>query len=879
MVVNKNSQIRVIWEGDESEYNSTLKKEIKDYLSSNLQIPKNKIEVKNTQKLKRDKKLSEIITGNISNKDKFKNECEKYLKFKYPNYDIQRFFSLDEKINIDMGDRFDNFFNKNRKWSIKYIKGKNILSFGEFFHRYSDYVGNINLVQSDPPNGAGKTNFVFILKFLLYGNIVKMSENSRTYRDYFNDYVVDFDNEANIQGSFIVDGVEYIVRRELKLKKSDNVSHNLFLYRLANQSDKKILIHDGVKVVNLCKDNTTQTQKEIEKLVGSYEDFVFSSYYNSSNLEKWIYTKATERSKRLFESLGAGFMEEKYKLCYKRQKEFRKRSLTNVYSETELKNQIKDLRISIKSLKEDKKETLEFLNIHNKKLKILKEGESDLYSQKLSAPNWVEKFNLEHSLKNLKKYENGVDTLRKELKDIVDKLDPSFQNLEEIKSFKKIETQKIKSFREDIKNVKVDQSLLEQKNLILKELQNYDSNFKTKYDDTILKQKEKCKNLKNQIILNEDRLVNKKKELNSLKEDYICEHCNIKIIDNKDIKNSLNSEIISIESVISNLENSLKKNTKELEGLKKEKNDYIKIKKQTTNLKLTYVNKEIEKDRGLQIDIINMDINVCQESIEKFDRKIALINEKNLLEYRINNGVLSIKNLKEKISEYKGYEEVIKLNKDIDEKISIQLDKINKVEGTIKNINSDIIKLNDEINIVEYKIEDLSNKLNKLISDKNEEIDYKVFLQVHGKDGIAKSMVQTIIPKINQYLKDLMHEKCNFYLSLENNNKGINFLFNKDGLKRKLFSASGYEKTACCLALHLVLTRVGNISVSNFIFLDEIFSAPDTSNLKTAYSIVEELLSVYDSVYLITHNEEIKPWTSSMILIEMDENTKLSKIT
>jgi DNA repair exonuclease SbcCD ATPase subunit len=87
---------------------------------------------------------------------------------------------------------------------------------------------------------------------------------------------------------------------------------------------------------------------------------------------------------------------------------------------------------------------------------------------------------------------------------------------------------------------------------------------------------------------------------------------------------------------------------------------------------------------------------------------------------------------------------------------------------------------------------------------------------------------------------------------------------------------SGYEKTVLLLALHYLLLSKMVVPISNIFILDEVFVAVSSPFLPRVYKVVEKLLNIFETVALITHNEEVAEWCNDNIKIV--KNNNISKI-
>ena len=109
------------------------------------------------------------------------------------------------------------------------------------------------------------------------------------------------------------------------------------------------------------------------------------------------------------------------------------------------------------------------------------------------------------------------------------------------------------------------------------------------------------------------------------------------------------------------------------------------------------------------------------------------------------------------------------------------------------------------------------------------------------------------------------------------NAKGeVTFHLIKDGVLSDLSSSSGFELTAAALALRSVLGEMSTIPRSSLLTLDEIWGRVSKENYDNMRSLLEKIAKDYETIMLISHNDEIKEWCSHTITVTKEDN--VSKI-
>lgn len=93
-----------------------------------------------------------------------------------------------------------------------------------------------------------------------------------------------------------------------------------------------------------------------------------------------------------------------------------------------------------------------------------------------------------------------------------------------------------------------------------------------------------------------------------------------------------------------------------------------------------------------------------------------------------------------------------------------------------------------------------------------------------------------------------------------------------DGNCRPLLQrSSGFQRFAISLAMRVTLSKIGGASIaSRQLFIDEGFTACDADNLKSIPMFLDSLLSIYDTILVVTHLEELKENIKDNLCITRD---------
>ena len=176
-------------------------------------------------------------------------------------------------------------------------------------------------------------------------------------------------------------------------------------------------------------------------------------------------------------------------------------------------------------------------------------------------------------------------------------------------------------------------------------------------------------------------------------------------------------------------------------------------------------------------------------------------------------------------------------------------------------------------------IENTINQHNEKIQTINKENDvdkvFRCYLTVFGKNGIIKTIMKSVVPKLNNELMNLLGGVTKFNVEIRVNDKNeVEFWMvdNESSVEKLLSSGSGYEKTMASLAIRTVLTKVSCLPRPNVTVFDEVLGKVSNENLEEVGLFFNRIKDYFENILLITHNPLIREWADNILTIKKDNN-------
>lgn len=407
------------------------------------------------------------------------------------------------------------------------------------------------------------------------------------------------------------------------------------------------------------------------------------------------------------------------------------------------------------------------------------------------------------------------------------------------------ETEEISKISKEIENLKNQQKDLEIKKVSLEtEKQNIQNNIKS-FEEKLnsIQEELETEGIKSEEEFNEklQKISSLKTELENLKNQE--KEINDKISKLKTLYNVVED---SYNNQIKPRKEELEKYTEELQETPLFKTIFPKFQPQQGKISV-YFDREISEGIESYLEEIETKKNTLEEIIKSIDKIKTLQNSLNQITTNILQDEITIKNNIKEITE-----EITKIDEEI-KKLETQNSEINQKTGEIntrfdilKNLASDFITTNQELE----KISKEYDTLKKL----DEKFDTQTIVNF-----VIKIKMDDIIKTANNYLKMLGIEDKKLFVNFEERNPSFSVKYSDADITKPVNSLSGGESFLFSIALAFSIAKdiVDNLHI-NSLFIDEGFDTLDENYNSRVFFFLESFAKEKNvTIYIITHKQEI----------------------
>jgi hypothetical protein len=818
----KYMKVRFVWGTLPNTRTTENERIITEYLKSKYQnvVVSHKNEFIETEKID----INENITlKNVTDKGVQQEIFKEFLiKIGANEQLIADVIALDEEIlaEIDVSD------DQSIEWNVIKFGGKNFMSYGELDIDWRDKDG---LFQITGVNTAGKTTIMKIISYVLFGKTLETESrikfgdkrfvNNRNGASYCEAYLV---IEANGEYFGIKKKTEIVKNRDGEITSAPTT---LSYYVLATPDDEMTI---DTAVEKLDEDRRVKTQKKIESIIGTYDNFMRIVMTTSDTLNRILSNDMAVFIDSLLYDSGLDIFDKKlegWKIINKRANEMT-RVTCNIESTTAtnatLTEEIRVLNDEITNI-----ETVILPDVQNR----IKTGKQ--YLETLTK----KLYKIDSEIYNL-----DVDEAR-------ESISANKKNIVEIKAEKMVLMQSIAPLKQtyDEKRLK---ELNDKKDAHKTNEYNLKLTIKA-YEQEKTNNEHKIEIINGEIFRLKQDGAKLKQEIVNLKNSKVCSQCG-QLIDKQEHIDHINKTVKEKELEMFGIANKI--NIKETVDIHEHK-----VIIDSKIIEIAKVNETI-KTASLEMEEILKEIGTITNDKNDVDKRKELQIELDQIPTRIQNEELKITILEQKITSHENSLLQIEENKKIEKGIAATKIKIGELEARESdekenvyirktNIADKQVRIkNNEILIAEFKVQEYRDSVMNL---------YKKC--VH-RDGIPRQMLSNyIIPKINLTLENIL-SVAPFKVWLDIDDLRPKLVYNnRPTAVIDCIGASGKERTFSSVVLKFALNQINVKAKPTIFLLDEVMGKLDENAVEEFIEILQLIKNNMKKVLIVEHVREINP--------------------
>ena len=736
--------------------------------------------------LKSNSKLNKNIVGNVK-EETFQNQLIRdYLERRYllEDAELDQITDINKQMNglID-----DSKLTENILWTPKDFKFSNMFSYGEDnLIRFEKARGIIGIFA---PNASGKSSLFDALSFCIYDKTSRTNVSKNILNNRKDKFYCKF--------NFEIDGVDYFIERSARyVRKGTSVKVDVNFWK-----------EDGGVIQSLNGEQRKDTNKEIERYLGKFEDFVLTTLSLQGNNALFIDKSQSERKEVLSQFIGVDIFDKLYQQASDENRD--NVSLIRKFKQDDFTQKLADIVVGLK----EKKSEYKLLDIQQE---VAKTKEESLNKEIIKLNEKIVKLNADSgiSIEELEKRRKLLSNKQDELSESKNSIQDRITHREEIQ----ITLDEILD--------KFDEEDLEEGITKLKENRSSHRTLESDIEKTKIKL---------------DSLYERKEHLDSHKYDEECDVCMENSQTIREQKAKVDSDIQDGESYLHDFNQQHLEITLSIDSL-------VPYEKEWANFQEAK-SKEDKIDREIS-QLIN---KLSTTETEEYRNSTQLTQQEKLIE------------------EYYKNETQINKNREIRNDIVDVRNDWENIKQQIRNSNSELFSLNGKISALQNQKETIEDRVSEVKELESQSKLFDYYLNALGRDGVSYELIEKALPMIEGEVNNILGQIVEFGMQLEIDGKNINAYIVYGDQRWSLEMCSGMERFISGLAIRVALINVCNLPRPNFLVIDEGFGTLDSENLQSLFMLFTYLKTQFDFVMIISHIDSMRDVVDDLIAIKNEK--------
>jgi DNA repair exonuclease SbcCD ATPase subunit len=722
------------------------------------------------------------------------------------------------------------------EWNVVKFGGNNFMSYEKLDIDWRNMDG---LFQITGINTAGKTTIMKIISYILFGKTLETESRIKFGDRRF----VNNRNDADSCDTYLVievNGEYFGIKKKTEITKNRSgeiigAPTTLNYYVLTTPDDE---MNDDSALEKLDEDRRVKTQKKINSIIGTYDNFMRIVMTTSDTLNRILSNDMAVFIDSLLYDSGLDIFDKK----------------------------LEGLKVYQKRVNEKPRITcnIEFTTNQNA---ILTQEITALQGE-ISE---IETIKLPDIVTRIQTGRAYVETLTKKLY----KIDPEIYNLDV-----EVARVEISDHQKAIIEIRAREMILRQSISVLREsydekrlnelIVKRDEHKQTVYDKKVLiKEEERTKSdfehrieiLNGKIFILKRDGTKLKDEITELKNSKICSQCG-QVIDKQEHKDHITKSVKEKEIQMFAIAKEIKEhehdiNTDWKPAIKKCDDNVVKI------------NEEIVK-LGLDMETILIEIGTLTNEKNDVESRKKFQDELNLIPTRVQNEELKINILKQKITSHENSLKQIEENQRIEKGIEAAKEKMGGLETEETELKEDVFIRKTSIGEKQQRIIANTTLITEFKTQEYQDTVMATYKKCVHRDGIPRQMLSNyIIPKINLTLENIL-SVAPFKVWLDADDLRPKLVYN-DRPKSVIdcISASGKERTFSSVVLKFALNQINVKAKPTIFLLDEVMGKLDENSVEEFIEILQLIKQNMKKVLVIEHTHEINP--DYLIQVQLDD--------
>jgi len=224
------------------------------------------------------------------------------------------------------------------------------------------------------------------------------------------------------------------------------------------------------------------------------------------------------------------------------------------------------------------------------------------------------------------------------------------------------------------------------------------------------------------------------------------------------------------------------------------------------------------------------------------------------------------------IETYKKNKKAIETNRKIEQQLDIKIGELRDEEDAIDLVDEELRTTHARLKVLESEKDKITENMDQFKDLEEKFAAFEYYLDAVKRNGVSYDLISKAIPYIEQEVNNILSQLVEFRVNMDVDGKNINIMIVYDEQdKWPLDLSSGMEKFVASLAIRVALINISSLPKSNFLAIDEGFSALDADNINSLYLMFDYLRSQFDFMLNISHLDVLRDMVNGIIEIKREK--------
>jgi len=221
------------------------------------------------------------------------------------------------------------------------------------------------------------------------------------------------------------------------------------------------------------------------------------------------------------------------------------------------------------------------------------------------------------------------------------------------------------------------------------------------------------------------------------------------------------------------------------------------------------------------------------------------------------------------IEKYYENENAIKHNT----KVKSEIDEVQaEYDGTANQlsvVDDKVMDLHGQIQVYRNQRKNILKSIDEAKDLEEQYVAYQYYMEAVKRDGVPYELISKTIPTIEAEINNILSQITDFGIVLQVDGKNINaFIAYDENNIWPIELVSGFERFVSLIAIRVAFLNISSLPRPNFLAIDEGFGSLDSENINSIGMLFDYLKTQFDFVMIISHLDSLRDMVDEILEIK-----------